>query len=163
MIIKRFLIVAIIIFAVNCYAEEEWPEGSAMAVGNAQVAKEEILNKRLAQNFKELINLISTKHVELNGDENLEDPRLVESMKAQQKAWEDYKVKECELIGALNNGASVWQSTKAVTCEVNLSNQRLKRVINANRCIKKITPEDRKSNQQSCLYQLAPLAVPNKK
>ena len=108
------------------------------------------------------MTLISTKHV-VNGAEYLEDQRLVEAIQAQHKAWNQFKDSECELIGSLSTGASTWQSARAVECEMNLTSQRLKRTQHAIRCVKKIPAEERRFNRQTCLYQLAPLAVPLEK
>jgi uncharacterized protein YecT (DUF1311 family) len=141
---------------------ECWPEGSAMHTGLLRRKSEDKLRKQLQQRHEELVALISTKHVQ-NGTEYLDDQRLVETVQAQHKAWHQFKDSECELIGALSGGASTWQSARAVECEMNLTTQRLKRTQHAIRCVKKIPPEDRQFNQQTCLYQLAPLAVPLEK
>ena len=134
-----------------------------MHTGLLRRQAEENLRKQLQQTHKELVKLISTKKIE-NGVEYLEDQRLVEAIQAQQKSWDQFKNSECELIGSLSPGAmSTWQSAKSVECEVNLTSQRLNRMRNALRCVKRIAPDDRRFNQQSCLYQLAPLAVPLEK
>ena len=136
-----------------------WPEGSAMHIGLLRRQSEDKLLKQLQQKHEELVALISTKHVE-NGTEYLDDQRLVEAVQAQHQAWRQFKESECDLIGALSQAASTWQSARVVECEMNLTSQRLKRTQHAIRCVKKIAPEDRRFNQQTCLYQLAPLAVP---
>lgn len=123
---------------------------------------EEELRKQLEDSHKDLVELISTKEI-MNGVEYLEDQRLVEAVQAQQKSWKQFKHSECELIGSLSVAASTWQSARVVECEVNLTSQRLKRTRDAVRCVKKIAPQDRRYDQQSCLYQLAPLAVPLEK
>lgn len=145
---------------VECSDRPEcWPEGSAMHTGLLRRQAEDKLRKQLQQRHDELVALISTKQV-VNGAEYLEDQRLVEAVQAQQKAWQQFKDSECELIGSLSSGASTWQSARAVECEMNLTSQRLKRMQYAVRCIQRIAPEERRFNQQTCLYQLAPLAVP---
>ena len=148
---------------VECTDRPEcWPEGSAMHTGLLRRQAEDKLRKQLQQRHEELVALISTKHVE-NGTEYLDDQRLVEAAQAQHKSWHQFKDSECELIGALSGGMSTWQSARAVECEMNLISQRLRRTQHAIRCVKKIAPEDRRFNQQTCLYQLAPLAVPLEK
>ena len=145
---------------VKCTDRPEcWPEGSAMRTGLLRRQIENELRKQLEQTHKELVSLISTKEI-IDGVEYFEDQRLVEAVEAQQKSWDQFKNRECELIGALSPGPmSAWQTAKAVECEVNLSNQRLKRMVHAIGCVKRVAPVDRKS----CLYQLAPLAVPLEK
>ena len=148
---------------VECTDRPEcWPEGSAMHTGLLRRQAEDSLRKELQQRHDELVALISSKHV-VNGTEYLEDQRLVEAVQAQQKAWQQFKESECELIGSLSTGASTWQSARAVECEMNLTSQRLKRMQHALRCIKKFAPAERRFDQQSCLFQLAPLAVPLEK
>lgn len=148
---------------VECTERPEcWPEGSAMHTGLLRRQIEDKLQKQLQQRHEELVALISTKHVN-NGTEYLDDRRLVEAVQAQHKSWHEFKNHECELIGALSGGMSTWQSARAVECEMNLTSQRLKRTQHAIRCVKRIAPEERRFNQQSCLYQLAPLAVPLEK
>lgn len=130
-----------------------------MNIGLQRRALEENLRQQLQQRHGELVELISTKH-KVGGVEYLEDQRLVEAVTAQQKAWNEYKKHECELIGTLSGGMSTWQSARVVECEVNLTSQRLRRMQDAVRCINKIAAELRLSERQRCLYQIAPLAVP---
>ena len=148
---------------VECTDRPEcWPEGSAMHTGLLRRQAEEKLRTQLQKRHDELVAIISTKQI-VNGTEYLEDQRLVEAVQAQQKAWQQFKDGECELIGSLSTGASTWQSARAVECEMNLTRQRLKRMQHAIRCIQKIEPTERRFNQQTCLFQLAPLAVPLEK
>jgi len=139
-----------------------WPDASAMHVGLILRKKELIMTNKLQMKHKELIALISIKK-EINGKEYLAEQRLVEAVKAQQTAWEDYKDKECELIGVLSGGTSTWQSTRSVTCELNLTAQRYKRLRDAVNCVKRIPLKNRQYDMQKCLYQIAPLAVPLEK
>ncbi len=142
---------------------ECWPEGGAVHTSLLRRQTEDKLSRQLQQRHNEIIALISTKHVGIDGTEYLDDERLVSAVQSQQKAWNLFKSSECELIGALSAGASPWQSARAVECEMNLTSQRLKRLQHAIRCVKNIAPEDRSFIQQRCLYQLAPLAVPLEK
>lgn len=168
---RAFLLFAIMLITtphvvaadVECTDRPEcWPEGSAMHTGLLRRQAEDMYSKQLQQRHEELVTLISTKQVE-NGTEYLKDQRLVEAVQAQQKAWQQYKDSECELIGSLSLSASSWQSARAVECAMNLTSQRLKRMQHSIRCIQRIAPEERSFNQQACLYQLAPLAVPLEK
>jgi uncharacterized protein YecT (DUF1311 family) len=138
---------------------ECWPEGSAMHTALQRRQSENTLSEQLEHKHKELVALISTKEI-VNDKEYLEDERLVRAVQAQHKAWQQFKDSECELVGALSGGASTWQSARAIECEENLTSQRLKRTRHAIRCVKRIAPENRRFDQQTCLYQLAPLAVP---
>jgi uncharacterized protein YecT (DUF1311 family) len=134
-----------------------------MHTGLLKRQEEKALREQLQKRHKELVTLISTKYVE-NGVEYFPDERLVKAIQDQQNAWSQFKDSECELIGTLSAGIySPWQSTYAVQCEVNLTRQRLKRTKHAIRCVKKIPPENRWFAQNTCLYQLAPLAVPLEK
>lgn len=148
---------------VECSDRPEcWPVGSAMHTGLLRRQAEDMLRTQLQQRQEELVALISTKRVE-NGTEYLENQRLVDAVQAQHKAWHQFKGSECELIGALSGGMSTWQSARAVECEINLTSQRLKRTRHAIQCVKRIAPEIRQFDMQTCLYQLAPLAVPLEK
>ena len=149
-------------FSVFASTDNEWPEGSAMAVGLSHGASLESTIKSLKKTHVELLHLLTTKFT-YEGVEHDDGDRLIKAVEAQQKSWESYRVNECELIGVLGGGASPWQSTRAIECEQNLATQRLRRLRAAVKCIKRIAPEERYSGQQQCLYQLAPLAVPLKK
>lgn len=133
-----------------------------MHTGLLRRQSEITLSEQLEHKHKELVSLISIKEI-VNNKEYLEDERLVRAVQAQHKSWHQFKDNECELIGALSGGASTWQSARAIECEENLTQQRLKRTQHAIRCVKKIAAENRRFNQQTCLYQLAPLAVPLEK
>lgn len=141
---------------------ECWPEGSAMHTGLTLRKEEQDMMKKVQVKHEELIALISIKK-EINGKEYLADERLVKAVKAQQAVWEDYKYKECELIGALSGGASTWKSARSVNCALNLTTQRYKRLRDAVNCVKKIPLKNRQYNLQNCLFQIAPLAVPLEK
>ena len=141
----RVLHCLLVLVPLVCFGAEEctdkpecWPEGSAMRTGLLRRAAETALRSELQQSYQELVDLVSTKTVE-NGVEYLDDQRLVDAIQAQQKAWEQFKGAECE---------------------TNLTSQRLKPMRDAITCVKKVAPEARTFERQSCLYQLAPLAVP---
>jgi uncharacterized protein YecT (DUF1311 family) len=85
------------------------------------------------------------------------DARLLADLKTQQVAWLKYRTEECELIGALTGAGGTWPSTYAKKCEVNHTDQRIRRVSSAIRCIGKISNEKRLFEQNNCLQQLAPL------
>jgi uncharacterized protein YecT (DUF1311 family) len=162
----RKILISLFVLPIACLGAEEctdkpecWPEGSAMHTGLLRRAAEEALRTELQQRHNELMALVSTRTTE-KGVEYLDDQRLVEAVAKQQESWEQFKAAECELIGSLSTAASTWQSAKAVECEVNLASQRLNRLREAINCVKRIAPEKRRFEQQSCLYQLAPLAVP---
>lgn len=91
------------------------------------------------------------------------EERLIDALRDQQQAWAQYKNYECALIGTLGGGASLWQSTRSVICEANLVEGRVVRIRSARRCLKNLAPKKRPFDGQSCLYQLAPLAVPRRR
>lgn len=137
-------------------------DGGALCNGAIQRYHEQIAKKQLQHQYQQVLALISTTHQDTQGVSYLDDQRLVEAFKAQHKAWPKFMDAECELIGALSDGMSTWQSVRAVECERNLTEQRLKRFKHARACLEKIEPAKRLQEAKSCLYQLAPLAVPLK-
>ena len=145
---------------VGAYAEVEctdrpecWPEGSSMHTGLLLVQQQNAVEKRLATKHEELIKLVSSS----SSGEIKVDERLLAALETQQAAWLKYRTEECELIGSLTGAGGTWPSTYANRCEVNHTDQRLRRVRSAIRCIKKIPNEKRLFEQNSCLQQLAPL------
>jgi uncharacterized protein YecT (DUF1311 family) len=136
---------------------QTWPEGSAMRTGELLVEKQKQTEKVLAAKHQELVKLVSAAS---SADGSIKaDARLVAAIKAQQAAWLKYRVDECELVGTLSGAGGTWPSTYANQCEANLTDLRLRRVRSALRCITKIPVGDRLSDQNACLYQLAPLAA----
>jgi hypothetical protein len=105
----------------------------------------------------QLLQLVSTP---AGGSPPPPDPGVAAALKAQQLAWRHYVPAECEFSGALTGAFGSWPSTYAVRCEANLMENRVRRTRAAIDCIKAITPELRWSEQNRCLYQLTPLAVP---
>jgi hypothetical protein len=113
------------------------------------------IEKVLASKHEELLNLVSAA---TSSDGKFHtDERLLAALTAQQFAWLKYRDDECELIGSLTGAGGTWPSTYANKCQVNLTEQRLRRVRSAIRCIKKIPNEERLYGQNTCLQQLAPL------
>jgi uncharacterized protein YecT (DUF1311 family) len=139
---------------VECTDRPEcWPEGSAMHTGLLLVQQQKAVEKRLASKHDELIKLVSSS----SSTGIPADGRLLAALKTQQAAWLKYRAEECELIGSLTGAGGTWPSTYANKCELNHSEQRLRRVRSAIQCIEKIPLEKRPFEQNSCLQQLAPL------
>lgn len=139
---------------VQCTDRPEcWPEGSSMHTGLLLVQQQNAAEKLLASKHEELIKLVSSSSTEkISVDE-----RLLAALKTQQAAWLKYRTEECELVGSLTGAGGTWPSTYANRCEVNHTDQRLRRVRSAIRCIEKIPNEKRFFEQNNCLQQLAPL------
>jgi uncharacterized protein YecT (DUF1311 family) len=158
LIIPILISMSAIVFAqTECSDRPEcWPEGSAMRTGLLLVEKLEKVERILASRHKELVGLVSA--ASSSDGKILADQRLVMALKTQQTAWLKFRADECELIGSLSGAGGSWPSTYATMCAVNLTEQRLRRVKSAIRCIEKIPKEKRLYEQSSCLQQLAPLA-----
>ena len=139
---------------VQCTDRPEcWPEGSSMHTGLLLVQQQNSAEKLLASKHEELVKLVSSSSAEgVRVDE-----RLLAALKTQQAAWLRYRTEECELVGSLTGAGGTWPSTYANRCEVNHTDQRLRRVRSAIRCIEKIPNEKRIFEQNNCLQQLAPL------
>ncbi len=132
---------------------ECWPAGSAMDIGLSLVKQQQQTEKILANKHRELIKLVASS-AEGKFDTSA---RVQAALKTQQAAWLKYRSEECELVGSLTGGGGSWPSTHANECEVNHTDQRLRRVRSAIRCIKRIPFENRLEKQNACLQQLAPL------
>lgn len=132
---------------------ECWPEGSAMHTGLLKAQQQKQVEKRLAREHDALIQLVASAA----SDKALVDERLLAALKTQQAAWLKYRTEECELVGALTGAGGTWPSTYANKCAANHTEQRLRRVRSATRCIQKIPTEQRLFTQNNCLQQLAPL------
>ncbi|MBK7685644.1 MAG: DUF1311 domain-containing protein [Rhodocyclaceae bacterium] len=150
-----FLVVPTIAFAeVQCTDRPEcWPEGSSMHTGLLLVQQQNAAEKVLAGKHEELIKLVTTSSTE----KIQVDERLVAALKTQQAAWLKYRTEECELVGSLTGAGGTWPSTYTNRCEVNHTDQRLRRVRSVIRCIERIPNEKRFFEQNNCLQQLAPL------
>lgn len=137
---------------------EDWPEGSAMHTAYKIKERMESTERELARSHEALIGLVSTNTNEFRG-KHYKDERLVAALKGQHDAWLKYRGEECELIGSLSGAGGSWPSTYNLECQSNLTDERLRRVRSATRCLEKLPPDNRFSEQRSCLYQLAPLAT----
>jgi uncharacterized protein YecT (DUF1311 family) len=148
-------LVSPIVFAeIECTDRPEcWPEGSSMHTGLLLVQQQKVVEKLLASKHDDLIKLVSSS----SSSGIPVDGRLLAALKTQQAAWLKYRAEECELIGSLTGAGGTWPSTYANKCELNHSEQRLRRVRSAIRCIEKIPLEKRPFEQNNCLQQLAPL------
>ena len=132
---------------------ECWPEGSAMHSGLVLVQQKKAAEMLLVNKHEALITLAASSSTkEIRADE-----RLLAALKTQQVAWLKYRNEACELVGSLTGAGGTWPSTYATRCELNQTNQRLRRIRSAIRCIKKIPSEKRYFEQNNCLQPLAPL------
>lgn len=124
-----------------------------MHTGLLLVQRQRAVEKLLASKHDELIKLVSSS----SRDGIPVDGRLLAALKTQQAAWLKYRAEECELIGSLTGAGGTWPSTYANKCDVNHTEQRLRRVRSAIQCVEKIPLEKRVFEQNNCLQQLAPL------
>jgi uncharacterized protein YecT (DUF1311 family) len=132
---------------------ECWPVGSSMHEGLVLVQRLNATDKILMAKHDELVNLVSASSTQ----DIKVDERLLVALKRQQSAWLKYRSDECELTGSLTGAGGTWPSTYANKCEVNLADQRLRRVRSAIRCVEKIPRTDRLFKQGECLQPLVPL------
>ena len=161
MIRKLLLSVFILVFALPLAASEGectdrpecWPAGSSMHTGLLLVQKQKQIEKLLASKHDELVKLVASA----SASGISENERLLAALRTQQVAWLKYRTEECELVGSLTGTGGTWPSTYVNGCEVNHSEQRLRRVRSAIQCIQKIPAEKRLFEQNNCLQQLAPL------
>ena len=140
--------------------EQQWPEGSAMNVGGLEVKRRDQAAAALGRLERKLLQVLST--ADRSSPPIAPDERLIAALKAQQAAWRRYVPDECEVVGSLTGAGGSWPSTYAVRCEANLMELRLRRTRAAIRCIEKLPAPSRQLEQNRCLHQLAPLAVPLK-
>jgi uncharacterized protein YecT (DUF1311 family) len=139
---------------VECTDRPEcWPEESSMHTGLLLLQKKQKKERLLAIKYDELTRLVASS---VSGEAHA-DERLLAALRNQQEAWLKYRAEECELIGSLTGAGGTWPSTYANRCEVNHTEQRLRRVNSAIRCVQKIPSERRLVEQNICLQQLAPL------
>ena len=136
--------------AATAQDQEEWPAGSAMAVGREHVA-----------NRDRFAALLETRHAALlaslaAGDDG-GGTRLIEALRAQHRAWLEYRVAECEVAGALTGAGGSWPSTYAVACEARLTERRYRRVDAAAICVRGLAPASRQRDAGACLRRMLPL------
>lgn len=136
----------------SAIAEEAKGSGvGANDVGEIEVTRRDDALRVLKRLDAQLLGLV------VGGDDRF---GLAATLHAQQKAWRTYMVSECELVGMLVDAGSPWQAVRAVRCEANLSEQRVLRARAAIRCVQRLPEDQRPLEQGTCLYQLAPMAVP---
>ncbi|MEB3322627.1 MAG: lysozyme inhibitor LprI family protein [Synechococcaceae cyanobacterium] len=126
-----------------------------MRTGLLLVERRKELERILAQDHTTLIRIVSSN----TGPDGAfpGGARLLAALKAQQKAWLAYRSEECELVGSLSGAGGSWPSTHASQCEVDRTEQRLRRVRAAIRCVESLPLEKRWLEQNECLEPLAPL------
>ncbi len=146
---RLILLISLLISCHQAHAQEEkneWPSGSAMAVG---IEARENTNKTLEQIDKKYKELV--EHVMKNSPN---DTRLVKAIKNQHESWLKYYPTECELVGAASGAGGSWPSTWATVCEQDLTGAKLISISSAIECINNIPEGKRKYNQVQCLHQL---------
>jgi len=142
---------------VQCTDKPEcWPEGSAMNTGLTLVTNLEKKSSQLESKHNELIAPLSASP-NYKG-EHYPDSRVIYALNALNISWVKYRSDECELVGSLTGAGGSWPSTYANKCEVNLTEERLRRISSSIKCIQKIPLKNRWMEQANCLQQLAPLS-----
>jgi uncharacterized protein YecT (DUF1311 family) len=128
---------------------ECWPEGSAMHTGLTLAAERRKLEAAMGKRHDELLQMVRTAIPWSD--------RLAMALERQQQAWLKYRDDECELIGALTGAGGSWPSTYASRCSLNLTDQRLRRIRSAYRCVDRVRKQGQEYDASRCLQQLAPL------
>lgn len=121
-----------------------------MNTGLLLVQKRQTTEKRLEKKYDELVLLA--------GSASMLGPTVIQALKAEQVEWLKYRGAECTLVGALTGAGGSWPSTYAVRCEANLTDQRLRRVRSATRCLHRAIAKNQEFDESNCLQQLAPIA-----
>jgi hypothetical protein len=132
-------------------AEQQWPGGSAMAVGKQYRENRDYFSKLLVKKHAQLMARVENKAYKFD------HTRLVAAIEAQHAAYLKYVERECELVGALTGAGGSWPSTYAVKCEAVLIERRFRRVSDAVACIDRLPADKQEFGQENCLYQLAQL------
>lgn len=126
-----------------------------MHIGLLLVEKLKTAEKALESSHNKLLRLVSAAKP-ADGSFGT-DERLLQALKTQQAAWLKYRNEECELIGSLTGAGGSAPSLYATRCEVNHTEQRIRRVRSAIRCIERSLNDKLNFDQNQCLQQLAPL------
>lgn len=130
-----------------------WPPGSAMYVGREYSRNIEYFEIRLNKKHQELIQLIK------ESDPRNSASRLITAIDNVHKSWQQFKVQECALMGALSGAGGSWPTTHALRCEANLTHRRYLAVRSAIKCIQRVRPKDLPFQIDTCLYQLGSLSI----
>ena len=142
---------------VQCSDKPEcWPEGSAMNTALTLMANLGKKSSQLESKHNELITLLSASP-DYNGEKQ-PDSQVISALNTLQVSWTKYRSDECQLVGFLSGGGGSWPLTSSIQCDVNLTEERLRRVNSAIKCVQKILVEKRWMEQATCIQQLAPLA-----
>jgi uncharacterized protein YecT (DUF1311 family) len=142
---------------VECSDRPEcWPEGSSMHTGLLLAAQRKETEKLLAAAHAKLIDLVSSA---TSSDEQSQgNEMLLEALKTQQSAWQQYQTDECRLVGAMTGAGGTWPGTYQNECMLKLTGQRLGQVQSVIACIRKIPGDKRRFEQNECMQPLVPLA-----
>jgi uncharacterized protein YecT (DUF1311 family) len=131
-------------------AAQDWPPGSAGAVGVAALeAKAQVVAALERANSDLGAALSDLAH---------QDPRAAGAVRSMQSIWLDYVSRECELVGVSTLAASPWQSAYAVQCQVKLIEWRTRQIAAAAECVTK-SKESGMAGFPACFRLLAPLAT----
>lgn len=137
------------------FAQEDfpWPPGSAMYVGREYSRNIEYFEIRLNKKHQELIQLIK------ESDTRPSASRLLTAIDKIHKAWQQFKVQECDLMGALSGAGGSWPTTHALRCEANLTHRRYLAVRSALKCVQRTQKKNLPFQMDTCLYQLGSLSI----
>jgi hypothetical protein len=142
---------AALLFGIPALAvAQEWPAGSAMAVGISALEEKAKAVAALERATSELAAAV--------GDSVGQDPRLLTAVRSMQATWLAYVTLECEMVGVSTMAASTWQSTYSVQCQVTLIEWRARQVAEAAACVNK-SKESGMAGFPMCVRPLAPLAT----
>jgi uncharacterized protein YecT (DUF1311 family) len=151
---KLVVLSAALLFAAPALAvAQDWPPGSAMAVGMAALEEKAKAVAALERANGDLAAALS--------DPVYQDPfysRPVAAVRSLQATWLDYAARECDLVGTSTLAGSPWQSAYAVQCAATLIEWRAKQVATAAECLNR-SNKPAIADFYACIRPLAPLAT----
>ncbi len=144
--VLQFLIFLTCALTAHSSEKTDWPQGSAMYAGLSQ---KEILVKKQ----ETAANLAATIQANLEEHSPYKGKYLSDLLAKSHHNWKGYIDSTCMVVGAMTGSGGSWPTYYALKCEANMTDQRLFKLTNTLRCIKKHARNKRKYDIPACLYQ----------
>jgi len=144
---KKIFILGLVLLPLLSASEKEWPSGSAMHTG-IEVNKKRYTKNEIANNLVIKIDNILKKYSQYD------EPGISK----QHEYWLKYVDITCTKVGQMSGAGGSWPSTKALQCKENMLDQKLFKLTNSLRCLKRYVKngtagDEPSSRMYTCMYQ----------
>jgi len=124
--IISLVFIVLVFYVFDVYASDPCSGTGAIEQGQCAERKLNVADKKLNEIYKKLLTALP---------HDMPDNASISELKSAQRAWIDFRNKNCEFEGEILGGARIWKSTYSVYCIAEMTEARVRTLTQYYRCV----------------------------